>query len=269
MTTTPVRLEPGQTCRLKEIPTTVPSNLQLSKEIAKQKIRQNSQVVADLGRKFYAENQRALLLVLQGMDTSGKDGTIRTIMRGINPQSCQVTSFKVPSAEELDHDFLWRIHQSVPRKGHIGIFNRSHYEDVLVVRVHNLVPASVWQQRYEQINMFERILSETGTVIIKCFLHISKEEQRKRLQDRIDDPRDHWKFNPQDLKERKLWDEYQKAYEEAVTRCNTKHAPWYIIPSDKKWYRNLVVSDLLRSQIEAMDPRYPDPVKDFEGMVVE
>jgi PPK2 family polyphosphate:nucleotide phosphotransferase len=164
----------------------------------------NAEEMADLARRLSAERKRAVLLLLQGMDTSGKDGTIRTIMRGINPQSCQVVSFKAPSAEELDHDFLWRIHAATPRRGHIGIFNRSHYEDVLIVRVHNLVTPEVWSERYEMINAWEKILVQNGTVLVKCFLHISKEEQRKRWQDRIDNPDENWKFNPQDLDERKL-----------------------------------------------------------------
>jgi PPK2 family polyphosphate:nucleotide phosphotransferase len=190
-------------------------------------------------------------------------------MRGVNPRSCQVVSFKKPSEEELDHVFLWRVHKVVPRKGNIGIFNRSHYEDVLVVRVHQLVPEGVWTQRYEQINAFEKLLVDTGTVVLKCFLLITKETQRERLQARIDDPRDHWKFNLNDLEERKKWDDYIAAYEDAITHCNTKHAPWYIIPSEKKWYRNLLVSELLRETIERLKPRYPNPVDAYRGLIVE
>ncbi len=264
----PVQIAPGEHCHLDRISTRPPST-DFDKQSADKLIRKNAKIMADLARRLYAQDRHAVLLVLQGMDTSGKDGTIRTIMRGINPQSCQVTSFKVPSAEELDHDFLWRIHRAVPRLGNIGIFNRSHYEDVLIVRVHELVPPDVWQKRYEQINAFEKILTENRTTILKCFLHISKDEQRKRLQARIDNPEENWKFNPQDLKERLRWDEYQAAYQDAVTRCNTEHAPWYIIPSDKKWYRNLVVSHLLRRTLERLDPQFPPANVDFQSLVVE
>ena len=203
------------------------------------------------------------------MDAAGKDSTIRTVLRGVNPTSCQVSSFKKPSEEELDHDYLWRIHKAVPRKGNIGIFNRSHYEDVLVVRVHNYVTKSVWSSRYDQINEFEQLLHENGTTILKCYLHISKDEQRERLQARVDDPDSHWKFNPGDLKERELWSSYREAFNDAITNCNTKHAPWHIIPCDRKWYRNLVISELMRSTLEKMDPQYPPAVQDFTGWEIE
>lgn len=264
----PLQIAPGTACDLSSI-ATHPGQVSFDKRGANQRIRKNARIMADLARRLYAEDRHAILLVLQGMDTSGKDGTIRTIMRGINPQSCQVVSFKVPSAEELDHDFLWRIHHRVPRLGNIGIFNRSHYEDVLVVRVHGLVAEEVWSRRYDQINAFERILTENRTVILKCFLHISRDEQRKRLQARIDQVEDHWKFNPQDLKERRRWDEYQAAYEAALTRCNTEHAPWHIVPADKKWYRNLLVSNLLRQTLERLDPQFPPANVDFQSLVVE
>jgi len=217
---------------------------------------------------LYADDKRSILLVLQGMDTAGKDGTIRNVMRGMNPTSCRVNSFKRPSEEELDHDFLWRVHKVVPRRGNIGIFNRSHYEDVLVVRVHNIVPKEIWSQRYEQINQFEKLLHETGTKIVKCFLHISKDTQRARLQERIDLPEKHWKFNPGDLAEREKWDDYQDAYTAALQNCSTPFAPWHVIPSDKKWYRNLVVSQLLLSTLKEMDPAYPASEEDPTGTVV-
>jgi PPK2 family polyphosphate:nucleotide phosphotransferase len=225
--------------------------------------------MAELANVMFAENGHSILLVLQGMDTAGKDSTIRTVMKGVNPRGCQVHSFKKPSEEELDYDFLWRVHKVVPRRGNIGIFNRSHYEDVLVVRVKDLAPREVWEERYEQINQFEKLLTETGTVLVKCFLMISKEEQRRRLQARIDDPEDHWKFNLGDLEERKLWDDYIVAYQDAITRCNTPWAPWYIIPSEKKWYRNLVVSELMRATIERIDPQYPESKKSLKGLVVK
>ena len=239
-----------------------------NKESAYHRIEDNAKAMANLGYRLYAEDRRSLLLVLQGMDTAGKDGTIRNVMRGLNPQSCEVHPFKKPTHEELEHDFLWRVHKVVPRRGNIGIFNRSHYEDVLVVRVHNIVPAAVWQERYDLINSFEELLSSAGTTIVKCFLHVSKEEQRERLQARLDDPEKLWKFNKQDLDERKLWDEYQPAYEAALTRCNTDFAPWHIIPSDRKWNRNLIVSEILRETLEKMNPQFPPPEEDLEGIVV-
>jgi len=240
-----------------------------TKEKAAKEIERNAAVTGDLAYRLYAENRRAVLLVLQGMDTSGKDGTIRTVTTGVNPQSCQVMPFKQPSTEELDHDFLWRIHQAVPRRGNIGIFNRSHYEDVLVVRVHKLVPESQWRKRYEQINEFEELLVEGGITLLKCFLHIGKDEQRERLQSRLDEPDKRWKFNHADLEERKLWDDYQRAYEDALTRCNTAHAPWYIVPADRKWYRNLVVSQILREALEKLNPKFPPCAEGLEGVVVE
>ncbi len=264
----PLRIKPGKPCRLKDLDAAAQSE-KFDKSSAKKEIRANARVIADLARRLYAESRRSVLLVLQGMDTSGKDGTIRTIMKGVNPQSCQVVSFKKPTEEELGHDFLWRIHRAVPRRGNIGIFNRSHYEDVLVVRVHDLVPEKIWSRRYEQINEFEQLLSESGTELIKCFLHITKDAQRERLQERIDTPEDHWKFNPADLEERKLWNDYQKAYEDAIEKCNTSNAPWYIIPSNKKWYRNLIVSHLLRNRLEAMNPQFPPANVDFTGLTVE
>jgi PPK2 family polyphosphate:nucleotide phosphotransferase len=240
-----------------------------NKETAAQQIEENTAVSRDLAYRLYAENRRAVLLVLQGMDTSGKDGTIRTVLTGINPQSCHITSFKAPSEEELDHGFLWRIHMAVPRRGEIGIFNRSHYEDVLIVRVHKLVPEEEWKSRYDRINDFERLLSEGGITLVKCFLHISKEEQRERLQARLDDPNKLWKFNSGDLSERKLWDDYQQAYEDALTRCNTEYAPWHIIPADRKWYRNMVVSQILRKTLEDLNPQFPPSEAGLEGIVVE
>jgi PPK2 family polyphosphate:nucleotide phosphotransferase len=265
---TPIQVEPGEKVRLKDVPSEIRDS-GYNKASAYKKIAENVVVMAEQAKKLYAENRRSILLVLQGMDTAGKDGTIRSVMRGMNPTSCQVHSFRKPSEEELDHDFLWRVHKVVPRRGNIGIFNRSHYEDVLVVRVHALVPEADWKPRYELINDFEKLLHSCHTEIVKCFLHISKDTQRERLQARLDDSRKHWKFNMGDLGERKLWDDYQEAYEEALTQCSTKYAPWHIIPSDRKWYRNLVISELLRSTLEKMAPKYPDPEANYEGIVVE
>ena len=240
-----------------------------NKDSAAVQIEANVAATRELAYRLYAEDRRSVLLVLQGMDTAGKDGTIRTVMTGINPQSCQIVPFKQPGPVELDHDFLWRIHLNTPRRGNIGIFNRSHYEDVLVVRVHNLVPKSEWETRYERINEFENLLVESGMVLIKCFLHVSKEEQRERLQARLDDPAKRWKFSLNDIAERKFWDDYQRAYEDALTRCNTSYAPWYVIPSDRKWYRNLVVSQLFREALEKMAPQIPPADPALEGVVVE
>lgn len=240
-----------------------------TKKSSRKEIARLTAASRDLAYRLYAENRRAVLLVLQGMDTAGKDGTIRTVMTGINPQSCQIASFKQPSTKELDHDFLWRIHKAVPRRGNIGIFNRSHYEDVLVVRVHNLVPESEWQTRYERINEFERLLVEGRVTVVKCFLHISHEEQRERLQARLDNPNKRWKFSKGDLAERKLWEEYQQAYEAALTKCNTEHAPWHIIPSDRKWNRNLTVSRILHDTLTKLDPQFPASEEGLDGITVE
>lgn len=239
------------------------------KESAYKQIKKNTRKSRDLAYRLYAENKRSVLLVLQGMDTAGKDGTIRVVMTGINPQSCQIVPFKQPSPEELDHDFLWRIHKAVPRRGNIGIFNRSQYEDVLVVRVHNLVPEAEWSTRYDRINEFEQMLTEGGVTIVKCFLHISKEAQRERLQARLDNPDKRWKFSKGDLKERKLWDDYQEAYRVALEKCSTEHAPWHVIPSDRKWYRNLVVSKLLLDTLENLDPQFPPSEAGLDGITVE
>ncbi len=218
--------------------------------------------LADLQYRLYAENKRALLIVLQAMDTGGKDGTIRHVMSGLNPSGCRVKSFKVPTEEELDHDFLWRIHNAVPPRGEFGIFNRSHYEDVVVVRVHDLVPRSVWEKRFDEINAFEKHLVQSGVTILKFFLHISKAEQKKRIQARIDDPKKNWKLTPSDFKERVHWSEYQDAYEDAINRCSTKWAPWYVIPADRKWYRNLAVSRIMVQTLEAMKMKFPKPTFD-------
>ncbi len=260
-------ITPGTTVRLAERATRYEGD-QFDKKQAADIIHENAKVMANLAYRLYAENRRALLLVLQGMDTAGKDGTIRTVMRGVNPQSCQVISFKQPSEEELDHDFLWRIHRAIPRRGNLGIFNRSHYEDVLVVRVHNLVPETEWRARYDKINAFERLLSEANVTIVKCFLHISREEQRERLQARLDNPDKRWKFSKGDLAERKLWDNYQQAYEDALNRCSTHWAPWHVIPSDRKWYRNLMVSQLMRQALEKLDPQFPACEPGLDDMVV-
>jgi PPK2 family polyphosphate:nucleotide phosphotransferase len=211
---------------------------------------------------LYAEKKRALLIVLQAIDSGGKDGTIRHVMSGVNPQGCKVTSFKKPTEEELQHDYLWRIHKAMPACGEIGIFNRSHYEDVLVVRVHNLVPKDVWSERYGQINQFEEFLYDNDVKILKFFLHISKDEQKKRFEQRIEDPDRQWKISEADFDERNYWDDYTKAYEDALMLSSTKHAPWYIIPANKKWFRNLAVSHIIAETMEEMNMKFPPPALD-------
>ena len=265
----PHHIKPGKSVKLKDLSTGPSDKIDFGKKDALKRISENAVEMAELAKKLHAEDKRSVLLVLQGMDTAGKDGTIRSVMRGMNPSSCQVSSFKQPSDEELQHDFLWRCHKVVPRRGNIGIFNRSHYEEVLVVRVHNLKPESRWKKHYELINDWEKLLSTCDTKIVKCFLHISKETQRERLQARVDDNSKHWKFNMGDLDERKLWKDYQEAYEDAIEKCNTEWAPWHIIPSDKKWYRNLVISELLKKTLKELEPSFPAPEGDYAGIVVE
>jgi PPK2 family polyphosphate:nucleotide phosphotransferase len=264
----PICPTPGKPVCLKDFDANYTGGIK-DKKHAAAKLQENLEVLADLGYRLYAEGSRSLLLVLQGMDSSGKDGTIRHVMQGFNPQSCQVTAFKQPGVEELAHDFLWRINRGVPRKGFVGIFNRSHYEDVLVVRVHNLVPKEEWQTRYERINLFEKLLTDGGVTIVKVFLHIDKDEQRKRLQARLDDPTKRWKFSRADVQERRYWKQYQQAYEAVLTRCNTKYAPWHIIPANCKWYRNLAVSNILRKTLAKMNPQFPPAEEGLDKLVVE
>jgi PPK2 family polyphosphate:nucleotide phosphotransferase len=258
---------PGQRAKLSARSTDDTGGIK-DKSEAQPILARNTDRLVGLSYLLYAEGARSLLIVLQGMDTSGKDGTISHVMSGVNPQSCSVTSFKVPSEEERKHDFLWRIHKAVPRRGAIGIFNRSHYEDVLVVRVHGLVPKAVWAERYEQINAFERGLVQNDVHILKFFLHISKDEQKRRLQDRLDDPTRNWKFSPDDLKERKLWDDYMEAYEDALTKCSTPWAPWYVIPSDHKWHRNLAISHIVVETLTRMRMKLPKPEFDLSQIKV-
>ena len=218
---------------------------------------------------LYAESKHALLIVLQATDTGGKDSTIRKVFGPVDPLGVRATSFKAPSSLERSHDYLWRVHQAVPPKGMIGIFNRSHYEDVLIVKVRELAPKKAIEQRYDQINDFERHLSENDVTILKFYLHISKKEQKERLQARLDDPRKHWKFNPGDLKERDLWDDYRDAYEIALSRCSRPHAPWFVIPADRKWYRNAVISRIIRCTMEDLDLRYPEPAPGLDKIIID
>ena len=228
-----------------------------------------NQQLQELQEVLYAERKHRVLIVLQAMDTGGKDGVIRHVFEGVNPQGVRVASFKVPSPLELDHDYLWRIHQPMPGKGEMVIFNRSHYEDVLVVRVHELVPPQVWKKRFAQINAFERMLAQEGTTILKFFLHISPEEQKVRLQDRLDTPNKRWKFNVGDLGERKLWPQYMHAYEDVLGKTSTRWAPWYVVPADREWYRNLVVATVLVEALEELKMAYPEPEEDLDNVVIE
>lgn len=218
---------------------------------------------------LFAEHRHKVLIVLQAMDTGGKDGTIRRVFDGVNPAGVRVVSFKAPTAEELDHDFLWRVHKGVPGRGEMVIFNRSHYEDVLVVRVHNLVPPEVWSKRYDQINEFERMLAENGTTILKFFLHIDMDEQKERLQARLDDPAKRWKFRLGDLSERQRWSEYMQAYEDMLNKTSTEYAPWYIVPANRKWFRDLVISSVLVDTLEGLEMKYPEPEENLDRVVIE
>ncbi|WP_372788361.1 PPK2 family polyphosphate kinase [Paraconexibacter sp.] len=225
--------------------------------------------LAQLQARLYAEGEQSLLLVLQAMDAGGKDGTVRSVFAGVNPQGVRVVSFKAPSQEELAHDFLWRIHAQAPHHGEIAVFNRSHYEDVLVVRVHSLVPEEIWRPRYQRIRAFEDLLTVANTKIVKVMLHISKEEQRERLQERVDDPVKRWKFNAGDLEERRYWDDYQAAFTEAIARTTTHACPWYVVPGDRNWYRDWAVLTILVDTLERMDPRFPAAAEGVVGTIVE
>ena len=226
-------------------------------------LKKYSKRLSELQALMYAQNKHSLLIVLQAMDAGGKDGTIRHVMEALNPQGCSVVGFKVPTAEELAHDYLWRIHKMTPRKGQITVFNRSHYEDVLVVRVHNLVSKEVWSKRYAEINAFERGLANSGTTIVKFFLHINKEEQLRRFRDRLEEPDKQWKISDADYEEREYWDDYQQAYVDAISKCSINYAPWYIIPANHKWFRNLAVSQILVETMEGWKMKYPEPSVDL------
>lgn len=264
-----VRVKPGTKVRLKDIPTDSDGGFSRDDPECQRKLQEDLDTMARLQEQLFAEGKQSLLVILQAMDAGGKDGTIKHVMSSLNPQTCDVVSFKEPTAEELAHDFLWRVHPHAPARGLITVFNRSHYEDVLVVRVHKLVPEKVWKTRYDRINEFERLLVDNGTRILKFFLHISKEEQKKRLQERIDDPQKHWKLSPSDIPERELWDQYMAAYEDVFARCSTEIAPWYIIPADHKWFRNLLVADIIARTLKDMNPKWPPPKVDVSSLVLK
>ncbi|MGA7097386.1 MAG: PPK2 family polyphosphate kinase [Acidimicrobiia bacterium] len=239
------------------------------KKAGKRALPEMREHLAELQDRLWAQSSQSLLVVLQAIDTGGKDGTISHVFTGVNPQGVHVHGFGVPSEQERAHDYLWRIHRETPEDGAIAIFNRSHYEDVLVVRVKELAPEEVWRRRFHHMVEFERMLVDEGTSVVKLFLHISKEEQRERLQARLDEPDKRWKFSKGDLDDRRLWDDYMEAFEEAITRTSTSFAPWYVVPADRKWYRNLVVSKILIETLERMAPGYPPPEPDLDGLVVE
>lgn len=258
-------IEPGSKVELKKFDPSDTGEFPGGKKEAQAALQALNAELETLQEMLYAQHKHKVLIVLQGMDTSGKDGVIRHVFEGVNPQGVRVASFKVPTPIELDHDYLWRVHAQTPGKGEMVIFNRSHYEDVLVVRVHGLVAKKVWSRRYAHINAFEKCLAEEGTTILKFFLHISPEEQKERLLARLQDPTKQWKYNPGDLKERKLWKEYTRAYEEALSKTSTAYAPWYVIPADKKWYRNWVIATVLVETLKGLQLAYPQPDYDVQA----
>ena len=257
------RVEPGASISLDEIDADFKPK-GLDRDEAEEKFRELTAELRGLQHLMYAEDRRSLLIVLQGRDAAGKDGTIRHVFGPMNPQGTQVTSFKVPSKEERAHDFLWRCHKATPKTGTVGIFNRSHYEDVLVVRVHDLVPKKIWSKRFDHINAFERLLTDEGTVILKFYLHIDRDEQLERFKKRMDNPRKRWKISDADYTERPYWDAYTEAFEDALSKCSTDAAPWFIVPANRKWARNLVIADIVADTLKSLDMRFPKPEVDME-----
>ena len=257
------RVKPDQIINLKDQETRESEPFK-DKDEALKFTEENIKAIQELQYRMFVEGKQSLLIVLQAPDAAGKDGLIRKVLGKMNPQGCRVYPFKKPSTMELAHDFLWRIHQCVPRAGQVSIFNRSHYEDVLVVRVHQLVSREIWKSRYEMINAFESLLESAGTRIVKFYLHISPEEQLERFKERLDIPLKHWKLNAGDYRERDLWGDYETAYEDVFHKCSTSTAPWFIIPADRKWYRNAVVSKIVRSTLESMDPQLPPVTEDLD-----
>jgi PPK2 family polyphosphate:nucleotide phosphotransferase len=263
------RVKPGAKINLSKLDAGSTTGFKGNKKDAEARLLELNDRLEVLQEALWAEHRHKVLVVLQGMDTSGKDGTIRHVFEGVNPLGVRVAAFQAPNEDELDHDFLWRVHPKVPGRGEMVIFNRSHYEDVLVVRARKLAPPDVWGPRYDQINDFERLLAETGTVVLKFFLHIDKDEQKERLQARLDDPSKRWKFRRGDLEDRLHWDDYTKAYEEALSRTSQKWAPWYVVPSNKKWFRNLVVATVLVKALEDLNIKIPEPEEDLKDIVIQ
>ena len=258
-----LQVKPGSTVELSKVDAGFKDKRE-SHEQAMPEIEADRQKLSDLQYLMYAQDKHSLLICLQGRDAAGKDGTINHVLSAMNPQGCTVTGFKVPTPEEASHDFLWRIHKATPAKGRVAIFNRSHYEDVLVVRVHNLVPKEVWSKRYEEINDFERTLYESGTHILKFYLHIDADEQLRRFKQRIDDPARNWKISNGDYAERPYWDAYTTAFEVALSKCSTDYAPWFIIPSNHKWFRNLAISRIVVEALEALNMKFPAPTVNLD-----
>jgi PPK2 family polyphosphate:nucleotide phosphotransferase len=263
------RVRPGDAVDLRVRPTDETKLFDGGKAKGREKLITLNERLAELQLLLFAEAKHRVLVVLQGMDTSGKDGTIRHVFKSVNPQGVKVASFKRPNETELAHDYLWRIHSHVPGDGHLTIFNRSHYEDVLVVRVHDLAPKPVWHQRFQHIREFERMLADEGTVIRKIFLHISRAEQKQRLEERLANPVKNWKFEQADVQERRLWDNYRVAYEDALAETSTDQAPWYVVPADRKWYRNLVISEILIKALESLKMSYPPPLPDLGNVIID
>ena len=262
-------LTPGRRIDLSQLDASGTGRFKGGKKAAGPEIAALTERLARLQELLYAQAEHRVLVVLQAMDTGGKDGVIRRVFSAVNPQGVRVSSFKVPTAVELSRDFLWRVHQVVPGNGEMVIFNRSHYEDVLVVRVRNLAPPDVWSKRYAQINDFERLLAESGKTILKFFLHIDLDEQKKRLQARLDDPAKHWKFRLGDLDDRKFWPEYMRAYEDVLEKTSTEYAPWYIIPANRKWYRDLAIAGILVETLEGLKMEFPKSGENLDGVVIE
>jgi PPK2 family polyphosphate:nucleotide phosphotransferase len=261
-----LRVRPDERLDLADRPTD--ADFGMEKEEALERLAETRSRIDVLQQRLYAEGSRSVLLVVQAMDAAGKDGTIRNVLTGLNPAGIHVASFKAPGGPEAQHDYLWRVHQVTPRKGEIAVFNRSHYEDVLVVRVKNFVPEQVWRRRYEHIRNFEQLLTDEGTTVVKVFLHVSKDEQARRFQERLDDPEKRWKFRHGDLEDRALWDEFQAAYTDAIRETTTKDCPWYVVPADSNSRRNMAVGEILLRTLERLDPRIPQPEEGLEGVKV-
>jgi PPK2 family polyphosphate:nucleotide phosphotransferase len=257
------RVEPGAKINLDKMSTDFKPE-DLDRDQVEERFRKLTDELRDLQHLMYAEDRHSLLIVLQGRDAAGKDGTIRHVFGPMNPQGTRVTSFKVPSKEEMAHDFLWRCHMAAPKRGTVGIFNRSHYEDVLVVRVHDLVPKHIWSKRFDHINAFERLLADAGTVILKFYLHIDRDEQLERFKKRMDNPKKNWKISDADYAERPFWDAYTEAFEDALSQCSTDFAPWFIIPANRKWARNLVIADIVAETMKGLDMHFPEPEVDMQ-----
>lgn len=262
------RVKPGEKVKLSKVDPDFVGDWS-DKEAAKERTQENAALLADLQYQLYSENRRSLLIILQAMDAGGKDGTINHVLAPMNPQGCRVQNFKSPTAEELAHDFLWRVHRVAPKRGEVVIFNRSHYEDVLIARVHRLAPKEVWSRRYAHIRHFESLLADSGVTVLKFYLHISKSEQLKRFEDRFNEPDKHWKISEADYAERRYWDDYMAAFEDAFEQCSTDEAPWFIIPADKKYFRNLAVSQIIADTMREMKLQLPAPTVDLKTIKAE